>query len=642
MSTLRAKRRRRDGVPKVEHHLWWRSAQSCALAVCVTLIAGVATQHRVSWELILLVGLVLVATLTLSVAATTGSDSMALTWLAFLGSAGALGWVMYTHLTRGPWHEHAIVTLLLAGIIATPCGALALAKFRHERDEAARLRELAEQKAILQHWRDTLDSVGIHGVSVTRVVATRSGKAIKLRLPKNGSVTLSSLKDAQTKIAIALELKDPDWVRFDQGKHSAEVVMHVTERDVFAEEVPYPALVTPISINDPFDVGISDDGTLALLKLREVCVLVVGLRGSGKTNLLNVIIAQLARCVDVIVFGIDLKGGRLLAPWVRPWAQGKTSRPVIDWIATDRDEADKLLNGMINLIQSRAKFHAGRGDKIVPSTDWPAYILVVDEVAELFSTAEPLAYRQARTPGAPSPGSLGWLGTRVSNIGRGEAVDAVLGALRSTVTNLPSDIKAQCEVRIGLKVSTVAEAQNLIPDDPSLAKLMAKVREAGTALFWRKGRPPRADKIYRLEPSDEHDSPIEHIAVETGDNIRPGPNKHDLAALGADYAQRWARARPLLDMWIDSDQPDKAPPLPAEFADVIAGIDDPEEGHSAARRRAIEIVAQSGQLGINPGMITSKLNAEGFGTTRYTVQRWLADDERVERRRHGMWRLARK
>jgi S-DNA-T family DNA segregation ATPase FtsK/SpoIIIE len=633
--SVSAKRRRRDTVPKVDHHLWWRSAQSCALALLLVFAAGVATQHRVSLALIILVGAVAVGTVSLTVAAATGSDSLALTWLTFAGSLGALGWVVWTHLEHGPWHEQPVVALLLAGVIGTPLSALALAHFRAERDEAQRLRDLAAQKAILAHWRDTLGSVGVHGVTVQRVVETRSGKAVVLRLPRNGSVTLATLRDASTKIAIALELRDPDWVRFDIGKHAAEVIMHVTERDVFAEQVPYPGLLTPISINDPFDVGVSDDGTLALLTLREVCVLIVGIRGSGKTNLLNVIIAQLSRCVDAIVFGIDLKGGRLLAPWVRPWAQGRTARPVIDWIATDRDEADKLLNGLISVIQSRAKFHAGRGDKIVPSTDWPAYVLVVDEIGELFNTAEPKAYRDARSPGAPSPGSLGWLGTRIANTGRGEAVDAVLGALRSTVTNLPSDIKAQCEVRIGLKVSTLAEAQNLIPDEAGVAKLMAKVKHAGTSIFWRKGRPPRADKLYRLETSD-----VDHIAVETGDNIRPGPNKHDAAALGANYASRWARARTLLDTWIDSDTA-VATAGPADFESIIADVPDPEAGHSAARKRAVEIVAKAGTLGINPGMITSKLNAEGFGTTRYTVQRWLADDERLERIKHGRWRLAR-
>jgi S-DNA-T family DNA segregation ATPase FtsK/SpoIIIE len=408
--------------------------------------------------------------------------------------------------------------------------------------------------------------------------------------------------------------------------------MHVQERDVMADEIPYPGEVTPISVNDPFDIGVADDGTISYVLLREICVLIVGVRGSGKTNLLNVIIAQLARCVDAIVWGIDLKGGALLAPWVKPWVNGKCARPVIDWIATDRDEADKMLNAMINVIQSRSKALAGDKDKITPSTDWPAYVFIVDEVAEIWSTAEPAAYREARTPGAPSTQSLAWLGTRVVNTGRAAAVDGVMGALRSTTTNLPSDIKAQCDARIALKVTTIAEAQNLIPDDASVAKAAAKAKHAGTSVFWRKGRPARADKIYRLAPEK-----VEHIAIETGDNIRPAPNKHDLVAMGDDYANRWKRAAPVLDLWRH-----QGPPLPGDFGTIVAQLPDPEAGHSPARKRAVEIVAEAGALGIRPGMIQSKLAAEGFGTTRETVQRWLADDDRVERHRHGMWRIDRR
>ena len=40
--------------------------------------------------------------------------------------------------------------------------------------------------------------------------------------------------------------------------------------------------------------------------------------GSGKSGILNIIIANLAGCRDVELWGIDMKGGMEL----QPWAQG--------------------------------------------------------------------------------------------------------------------------------------------------------------------------------------------------------------------------------------------------------------------------------------------------------------------------------
>src|SRR5215475_5248849 len=162
--------------------------------------------------------------------------------------------------------------------------------------------------------------------------------------------------------------------------------MYSQERDVLADEIPYPKDLSPLTINEPFDVGWSEDGSLALILFRELRLLVIGETGAGKTNLLHVIIAQLSRCVDVIIFGIDLSGGTLLAPWVKPWVDKQTNRPAIDWPATDRAEAEKLLASLLNLCHTRARGLAGRDDKIKPSTSQPAFVLVCDELTELFST----------------------------------------------------------------------------------------------------------------------------------------------------------------------------------------------------------------------------------------------------------------
>ena len=102
-----------------------------------------------------------------------------------------------------------------------------------------------------------------------------------------------------------------------------------------------------LSIDNPIPIGVYEDGQVCSVTLREMATLIVGLRGSGKSNLLNVLLAQLARCADVLIFAIDLKGGRMAAPWIEPWLDHRTPRPVVDWLATDREEAERMLRALL-------------------------------------------------------------------------------------------------------------------------------------------------------------------------------------------------------------------------------------------------------------------------------------------------------
>ena len=40
-----------------------------------------------------------------------------------------------------------------------------------------------------------------------------------------------------------------------------------------------------------------------------------GVAGAGKSGVLNVILAELVACPDVVLWGVDLKGGMELRPW---------------------------------------------------------------------------------------------------------------------------------------------------------------------------------------------------------------------------------------------------------------------------------------------------------------------------------------
>ncbi len=270
-----------------------------------------------------------------------------------------------------------------------------------------------------------------------------------LRLPGSGRVTFQTLAGAADRLEIAARLRHGS-LRFERGRQAHQVILHVAERDVLARTVLLPDMQTPLSITRPIPLGLYQDGRTCAVTLREIATLIVGLRGSGKSNLLNVLLAQLARCPDVLIFAIDLKGGRMAAPWIQPWLAQRAAAPVIDWLATDREEAELMLRALVRAVDARARSCSG-GEKITPSVRQPAILLVCDEVAVILGigTGGPRL-----SEGGVTNVTLAGLATRLVMTGRSEAIDLVMATQRGTVTMTGSaDLKSQCALRIGLGVA---------------------------------------------------------------------------------------------------------------------------------------------------------------------------------------------
>jgi DNA segregation ATPase FtsK/SpoIIIE-like protein len=100
--------------------------------------------------------------------------------------------------------------------------------------------------------------------------------------------------------------------------------------------------------------------------------------GSGKSGGLNVLMATLAACDDVVIWAIDLKNGMELSPWA----------PCIGRLATTADEAAALLANAVAILQARVGHLAATGQCAwEPSPDMPALVIIIDEHAELADEA---------------------------------------------------------------------------------------------------------------------------------------------------------------------------------------------------------------------------------------------------------------
>jgi hypothetical protein len=567
-------------------------------------------------------------------------------WLAFAAASPA--WSLPV--------AGALVALAVAAILSYP-----EIQAREERArERARQAELEAAATRAQRkWPDLLGRIGHPGVRFASQESTRAGYQVHLRLPGSGKVTYSALVNATERLEVAARLRHGS-LRFERGDRAHEVVLHVAERDALAETVPLPDELGPLSIGTPIPVGLYQDGQPCTVTLREVAALIVGLRGSGKSNLLNVLLAQLARCPDVLIFAIDLKGGRMAAPWLEPWLDRRATAPVVDWLATDREEAERMLRALLRAVEARSRSGSG-GEKIRPSSRQPAIIVVCDEIAMILGqgTGGP----RTSQAGASNV-ALAGLATKLVMTGRSEAIDLIMATQRGTVTMLGSaDLKSQCALRIGLGVTSENDARLIIPDDVQVAADLSRLRHPGTGIV-QQGKDGRVlpAKFFRIE----HEA-IGPIAERYG-QARPVPDQVLADALGEDYRTRWSPDRTAAIPGMRNRRPlIPAPSRPEVIATLAvpaltaapgaapaalphgrAGDRLAELTASAAtdaahpaRERAAALLRSAGVKGMTASGIADHLRASGHDVAQETVQRWLTEDAaagRAEQALYGRWK----
>lgn len=557
-----------------------------------------------------------------------GATLIALWWvLAFCAGGAWLAWSRFAYLrTPAPWLWLAAPAALL--IAAWPLTARAAAR------QAATLKrrqadlERAQEE---NRWPALLERIGHKGIKVSAREDTRNGYALTLQLPSSGRVTWKALAKDRERLEVAAGVRHGS-VRFEPGELARDVLLYVSTVDVLAETVPYVDDGRPMSIRNPIPVGLYEDGSVCALTLREVCVLIVGLRGSGKSNLLNVLIAQLVRCVDVLLFVIDSKH-RLIAPWVQPYLNDPAAGEAIEWAVSDREGVEAMLRALQRAIDQRSASGSG-GEKIEPTPQEPGVMLITDEVASIFGDGRGPRIGSGETTNT----TLAGIGSDIVERGRSEAIDMILAALRGTVTMTGGgDLKSQCAVRIGMRVASEADARLVIPDDQHAAQILAAMKHSGTGLLMEDRDARMAPvKFFRIEPAQ-----IPEIARRYGP-LKPAPDPVLERALGEAYDERWeafraARKQTVLAPVADTDR---------EFSRITAGLADVEDADpaNAGRKRMREFMARAGERGVTVSMITSLLESEHMGVSERTVRRWLGEDVEqglAERMSHLLYRAKR-
>lgn len=228
---------------------------------------------------------------------------------------------------------------------------------------------------------------------------------------------------------------------------------------------------------------------------------VVGMTGSGKSELLVTLVTSLAATLPperVQFLLADFKGGTAFAPLA--------ALPHVAGVITDLDEggARRAVESLRAELRSReaALAAAGARDVSDPRADLPRLVIVVDEFAALLQEHP----------------DLHALFTDVGARGRALGMHLVLGTQRAGGV-LRDALVANCPLRIGLRMSEPAESRALLGSDDA-ATLPGGADGRGLAWIRRAGDArARLTRIALSAPSDVA-AGVERFA---GRPTRPGP-----------------------------------------------------------------------------------------------------------------------
>lgn len=442
----------------------------------------------------------------------------------------------------------------------------------------------------------------------------------------------------------------------------------MTTVNVLAAEVPYPTDYSPLSIHTGIPWGYRTNADEICAYLREQCALVVGPTGSGKTNMVHVILAGFARAEDMLTWVIDLNAGSAGLPWVRPAMEGGTGqvvRPGIDWLAATHQEAELMLDAALRVGLQRKRAYqdlmAKANTDLLPiSAAIPQIMLVIDEGAEILVSGEPEKKRLAKKI------------LEVIRMLRAMGVRTVLTALGATGSVLGNMmIRREAKTRVALTGGSTEgmDLSKLFPGGTGLR--IEQAPHKGTGFMGTPESPAALFGTWRILPNQ-----IRDIVHATSDR-HPYLDAISAKAAGPDYARRWDSAR---TAWITDHQhtdPAQGQGAPAPAAGPAGGglnlsahrttttapaasdedalaeqfrreIDaqfatapEPGEsekspvrpglnlsahraeqaGDSAAQQAALTLLIAAGPAGTGASAIARDLDQ--YGTTRQTVAGWL-------------------
>ncbi len=330
-----------------------------------------------------------------------------------------------TVLTAGEWLTAAVLlgpfTPPLPQVLGIGTLILAVPWWAHRRRRAK-----VRVERTLAAWPDISKVIGLPGSQVMSATVDLWGWRARLRLSRGQTIADVIARIPAIESALGT-FRGAVRVHPTRDDKANRCELRVLDTDPHAQAIPWPG-PSAGSITQPVDLGPFEDAESCLVSFLRRHALLAGTTGSGKSGGLNVLMATLAACGDVVIWAIDLKSGMELRPWA----------PCIGRLATTPEEASALLADAAAILQARASWLAATGRRVwEPSPGMPALVIVIDEYAELADEA----------PEAMSDTDS------IARLGRAVAVTMVAATQRPTQKAMGQGaVRSQMDTRICFRV----------------------------------------------------------------------------------------------------------------------------------------------------------------------------------------------
>ena len=324
------------------------------------------------------------------------------------------GWVAAAT-ARGPVTSPLPQALIIGGLI------LSVPWWAHRRRRA---RVRLERK--LEAWPDIAKVVGLAGSQVMSAVVDLWGWRARLRLARGQTIADVTARIPAIESGLGT-FRGAVRVYPTPDDLANRYELRVLNSDPHADAIPWPG-PSVNSITQPIDLGPFEDAAPCRVLFLRRHAIFGGSTGTGKSGGLNVLIANLTACADVVIWAIDLKKGMELKPW----------QSCIGRLATTPEQAAALLHDAVAILQARAELLAATGRRVwEPSPDMPALIILMDEYAELADDA---------------PEAMGYADS-IARLGRAVAVTLVAATQRPTQKAMGQGaVRSQMNIRISFRV----------------------------------------------------------------------------------------------------------------------------------------------------------------------------------------------
>lgn len=480
------------------------------------------------------------------------------------------GWTTWA-MTTGPltWAAAGTLTALGVGIGAMASNAAAHEEAAEEErlsaDAQAAVADLdAKRRAIAREWEARIARVTGVQVRVFAVDFWESGAGYSLaaELP-GGRATWRNIQAGNRALAADARLPLGCTVGVEEGDLQGRVVLDIGTRNVMVDLINYPDDYSPLSLLTGVPWGFRPSGEEISVYLREACALILGPPGSGKSTFLDAILAGFARCTDVLTFVIDLKGGAVGIPWLRPYLEAEGliapvpgtdaapagTRPGVDWLASTPEEAVLMLETLLLINEARQQQYqtllATNNTNLLPiSRKLPQIQVIVDEGAEALAAGR-------QDPVRKQLGELIRKGMRTT---RAMGIRFILTAVDGNVSAI-GDTQVRKFSPVGVALTSGESAGN------NLSKVFPRAR-IDTSQLTQKGSGVIGDASatgFAATPFKGWlTSPNMVRAVILATNAhRPVLDKVSADAASDAYAQRWSQDRA---GWLWGDTPAPATP----------------------------------------------------------------------------------